>query len=311
MTDLLRELGSTAPDTPSLSVAVPVLDGGERLVTLARAVRAQASGFPGGVELLLADSGSIDGAFDRAADAFGPGARRFQVARGRYDHGRVRSALVLAARAPLVALFSQDAVPLDGALAALSEPFAAHPDLAGVMARQVPRPGADPLVRATLQRWTPEGGEAVLRRLPPGAASLPPTERMRLARFDNVGSMVRRASIEELPFPSRPFGEDLAWGAAALERGWALGYAPAARVEHHHDPTLGELYARNRVAHRQAAAEFGLRAVPSLRHGLAALLTGVPQDLRDGGPRWLLPGLARRGAALLGQLRGGADGGGA
>lgn len=311
MTELLRELGRAAPGTPTLSVAVPVLDGGERLVTLTRAVRAQASVFPGGVELLLADSGSIDGAFDRAADAFGVGARRFLVARGRYDHGRVRSALVLAARAPLVALFSQDAVPLDGALAALAEPFAAQQDLAGVMARQVPRPGADPLVRATLERWTPPGTDSVIRRWPPGAASLPPAERMRLARFDNVGSMVRRAVIEELPFPSRPFGEDLAWGAAVLERGWALGYAPAARVEHHHDPTLGELYARNRVAHRQAAAEFGLHAVPSLRHGLAALLTGVPQDLRDGGPRWLLPGLARRGAALLGQLRGGADGGGA
>ena len=204
--ELLRELGRAAPGTPTLSVAVPVLDGGERLVTLARAVRAQAGGFPGGVELLLADSGSIDGAFDRAADAFGAGARRFLVARGRYDHGRVRSALVLAARAPLVALFSQDAVPLEGALAALAEPFAGHPDLAGMMARQVPRPGADPLVRATLQRWTPDGSGAVIRRLPPGAASLPPAERMRLARFDNVGSMVRPEAVasdsRSIPWPS-------------------------------------------------------------------------------------------------------------
>lgn len=294
-----RPTSSASPATPEFSVVVPVLNGGERLVEVARALAAQ----EGAVEVLLADSGSTDGAFEAAAAACG--ARCFDVAPHRYDHGLVRSALVLEARAPLVALLSQDAVPQGPAyLRRLAVPFVDE-RVAGAHARQIPRAGADPLVRATLDRWTPPGDGPVLRTLPPGGASLPPEERMRLARFDNVASMVRRDEIVERPFPAREFGEDLAWGLATLEAGRALAYVPRAVVEHSHEPTLREVHDRNVLSHRQARREFGLRAVPGVRAGVLALLAGIPDDLGDGGPRWAIKGIPRRAAALLGQWRGG------
>ena len=61
-------------------------------------------------------------------------------------------------------------------------------------------------------------------------------------------------------------------------------------------------------AHRQAAAEFGLRAVPSLPALAAALVTGLPGDVADGGLLWGALGLPRRAAALLGQWLGGREG---
>jgi len=286
--------------SPTFSVVVPVLNGGARLVELGKALAAQ----DGAVEVLLADSGSTDGAFEAAAATCA--ARRFDVAPGRYDHGLVRTALVRAARAPLVAILSQDAVPQGSAyLSRLAVPFREDARVAGAHARQIPRAGADPLVRASLDRWTPPGDRPVVRVLPPGGASLPPRERMRLARFDNVASMVRRDDVLERPFPSREFGEDLSWGWATLLAGRALAYAPRAVVEHSHEPTLREVHDRNVLSHRQARAEFGLRAVPGLTAGVIALLAGVPDDLMDGGPRWAAKGVPRRAAALLGQWRGG------
>jgi GT2 family glycosyltransferase len=284
-----------------VAVAIPVLNGGDRLLQ-ALAAAAEQEGV-GTVQLLVADSGSDDGAVERAMQRW-PSLAVFDVI-GRFDHGRTRTELVLAARAPIVALLSQDAVPQGPRyLAELLASFADDAVL-GAYARQVPRPGADPLVVDALSRWTPPGDAPLLRRAPPaGWGSLTPWERLERSRFDNVGSTVRRSAIEALPFPSRSFGEDLAWGRAALDAGGALAYVPTAVVEHHHDPTVAEAFARNRVAHRQAAAEFGLLAVPSLPAGARALVGGVLDDARRVGPTWALRGLPRRLGALAGQYVG-------
>lgn len=284
---------------PRFSVAVPVLNGGPRLITLLGAVCLP------GVEILLADSGSTDGAVDEALARF-PSARVWDVPPGAFDHGRTRTALVEQARAPLVALFSQDAVPLGSAyLAALAAPFS-NPRVVGAMARQVPRPGADPLTAATLRRWTPPGDEVQLRSLGErGWRSLGPLEQLELARFDNVASMVRRDAVVKLPFPPRAFGEDLAWGAAAVQAGHTLAYAPGALVEHHHDPGLASLFRRHRVAHQQARAEFGLVALPSLLGVAGAWGANLAQDRQEVGLVRALAAGPRRLAELLGQWAGG------
>ncbi len=305
---LLTERSQPRGRQPAISVAVPVLDGGSRLMALVRAVLDQTVG-AGPVELLLADSGSSDGAVMEASQ-LDEAIRVFDVAPGRFDHGLVRSELVRAARGPLVALLSQDAVPRGQRyLEALAAPFA-HGDVAGAMARQVPRPGADSLVQATLDAWTPPATNLpyLVRRLPPGGLGLQPAERMRLARHDNVGSMVRRCHILAHPFPARPFGEDLTWGWTVLSAGLALAYVPTAEVEHSHEASCGATFARNRAAHRQASREFGLVAVPGPVTGALALVTGIPADLRVGGPVGALVGLPRRAAALLGQWMGGREG---
>ncbi len=304
MTQLTPHAPPADGPAPAFSVVVPVLDGGERLLAVLDAVFAQ--DVPS-VEVLLADSGSTDGCI-RAAHHRHKGLRTFDVAGG-FDHGLVRTALVEAARAPLVAILSQDAVPFGrDYLTALAAAFTDE-RVAGAYARQIPRPGADPLVTATLRRWTPEGDAIVVRTATSAdLAAMKPAEHMAAARFDNVGSMVRREVVLGLPFPSRPFGEDLAWGRAALEAGHALAYVPTAVVEHHHEPTLAKTYARHRVAHLQAASEFGLRAVPSLPAAVVAWLAGFGADARDGGPTWALRGAPRRAAALLGQWAGGREG---
>jgi GT2 family glycosyltransferase len=298
-------------DRPRISVAVPTLNGGARLLDLLSAVYDQDLS-DGELEVLVADSESDDGSISEVLERF-PRTRLFTVERSRFNHGLVRTALVEAARAPLVAFFTQDAVPLRRDYLANMSASLEGTRVAGVYARQVPRAGADPLVREMLDCWTPPAAEGVdrglqVQALPEGASldSFPPTQRMKLARFDNVGSMVRAEVVRQIPFPVREFGEDISWGASVLAAGFCLAYLPTACVEHHHDPLIGRTFRRNRLAHRQAREEFGLHSVPDLRHLALALVAGMPQDFRQG-PLWALRGLPRRGAALLGQWAGARD----
>ena len=298
---LLRTVRDPQGPVPAVSAVVPVLDAGPRLLTLLDALFTQDVA---PVEVIVVDSGSADGAVEQALRRWSA-LRVYAVDGHRFNHGLVRSAAVGLARAELVALFSQDAVPLGaGCLRALMEALQ-DPAVAGVMARQLPRPGADPGVIGTLRRWTPPGHATEVRW---ATAWSTPAERMRAARFDNVGSMVRRSVLQGLPFPARPFGEDLAWGDAALAAGHALAYEPSALVEHHHDAGLRQTYRRHRASHQQAAREFGLRALPRLSALPGAYLAGVPTDLEDGGLPWVLRGAPRRVAALLGQWAGGSAG---
>ncbi len=285
--------------SPRFSVAVPVRNGGPRLLTLLAAVDRP------DVELLIADSGSTDGAVEEATTRF-PTLRVWDVPAGTFNHGLTRAALVREARAPLVALFSQDAVPLGARyLDELAQPFS-DPSVVGATARQVPRPGAGPLTAATLRRWTPPGSEAVVLRLGSRAwAELSPAEQLALCRFDNVASMVRRGAMVDLPFPERPFGEDLAWAAAVIRSGLALAYVPTALVEHHHDASLRGHFERHRIAHQQVSREFAQVSVPSLLALPGALAGSLRRDTREVGLRRAVAASPQRLAELLGQWAGG------
>jgi rhamnosyltransferase len=303
-----RNPASEIPSRPSVSVCIPSLNGGERLVELVRAVLAQADSLPpGGLEVLVADSGSRDEGFAEVRSLGGP-VRCFAVAPRRFNHGLVRNELAQEAAAPLLAFFSQDAVPRPQCLATLLNALD-NPSVAGAYARQLPRPGADALVRATLARWTPDGNEVRLQAL--GEANwegLSPTQKMHLSRFDNVASMLRANLLAHTPFAEVEFGEDIAWGAAMVQSGHALAYVPSATVEHSHALDLKETLKRHRLAHIQARRDFGLRAVPSLGALGRALAEGLPGDLRDGGALGALRGLPIRAAALTGQWLGGREG---
>ena len=310
--ELLVSRHEPSPPTqdPVVSVAIPTLNGGALLHELIAALHDQE--IIGEIEVLIADSESDDGSIDAALRSY-PKLRIFTVERARFNHGLVRNALIRRARAPKVALFSQDARPMHKRYLKRMAKVLNDENIAGVYARQQPRPGADPLTIEMLERWTPAPAIAeslfpVLQSLAEGSCltDLPPIERMQVSRFDNVASMVRREVLDDIPFPARSFGEDIAWGALVLSAGFKLAYLPSVSVAHHHPPRWHTTFERNRVAHRQARAEFGLHAVPSLSQLALALISGVPNDLRAG-PLWALRGLPRRGAALLGQWAGARD----
>jgi glycosyltransferase involved in cell wall biosynthesis len=214
-----------------VSVAVPVLDGGERFRALLDAVRAQR--VHAEVELVVIDSGSTDGSAELAEAA---GARLERIAPAAFSHGGTRNRLMELATGDVVAFLTQDAVPIgDGWLAALLGGFELDADVALVCGPHRPRPDASPMVRRELREFFARFGDAP--RVDRDATSLGPA-----SFFSSVNGAVARPAWDRVPFRPVDYAEDHHLAADMLRAGFAKAYVPAAAVEHSHDyPGFGWL----------------------------------------------------------------------
>ena len=86
--------------------------------------------------------------------------------------------------------------------------------IAAVYGRHVPRPDAGVMTRALVGNLAVANTERREQEIPDTAQylSLPPSQKRRIAAFDNVSSCLRRSVWEEFPFGKADFAEDLRWG---------------------------------------------------------------------------------------------------
>src|SRR5262245_57786199 len=259
-------MSAIVAESRALSVVIPTWNGGARFRELLLALASQDEQH----ELVVIDSGS------RGGTAEAPRAPRARVGGSpprEFNHGSTRNRAIAQARGEIVALLTQDALPMGrDYLTCLAKAFAT-PRVDGAYARQYPRPDCDPLLAERLRRWSASRREPTLQVLAPGdpAASrrlydaLPPLERYFSCVFDNVASAVRRSSWERLPFPPRTFGEDVAWGREVLLSGGAIAYEPSACVEHSHRIDLVREFKRLYCDHRNLFELFELFQVRNWR----------------------------------------------
>jgi glycosyltransferase involved in cell wall biosynthesis len=210
----------------SVTVAIPVFNGGPLLREVLAAVRAQRLDCD--VELLVADSGSTDGSAGLARSF---GATVFAVER--FSHGGTRNALMARAQGGHVAFLTQDAIP-DGErwLERLLAGFALAGDVGLVYGPYRPRPGAPVAVQRELRAWftalAPDGRPRVDRtRTPhgPSAATF----------FTDANAAIARAAWERVPFRAVPYAEDQALALDMLRAGYAKAFVPGAGVVHSHE----------------------------------------------------------------------------
>ena len=247
-------------------MVVPTWNGGARFRELLLPLASQDVEH----ELVIVDSGSRDGTAEAAREA---GARVETIPQREFNHGATRNRAISRTRAEIVALLTQDALPMGrDYLGSLAKPFA-NPRVDGAYARQYPRPDCDPILAERLRRWSASRNEPSLQVLVPGDAAgsrklydaLPPLERYLSCIFDNVASAVRRSSWERIPFPPRSFGEDVAWGREVLLSGGAIAYEPTASVEHSHRISIVREFKRLYCDHRNLHELFELFQVRNWR----------------------------------------------
>ena len=264
----MRKASAISSEPRRVSVVIPTWNGGPRFARLLEILADQ--DFDEGFELVVIDSGSTDGTREAARDA---GARVEVIDKSTFNHGRTRNLGISMTSGAVIALLTQDAVPIGpDYLSSLVRPFE-RANVSGAYARQYPRPDCDPILAERLRQWSASRDTPVLQVLAPGDAAaaeslftqLPPIERYLSCIFDNVASAVRRSAWEQHPFPERSFGEDVAWAREVLLAGGAIAYEPGAAVEHSHRIDMVREFKRLYCDHRNLYDLFGLRNVPTWR----------------------------------------------
>jgi glycosyltransferase involved in cell wall biosynthesis len=224
--------------TPSVTVAIPVRDGGALLEgTLAALARQTVEH-----ELLVCDSGSRD---DSVEVALSSGARVVEIAPAEFSHGGTRNLLMGEARGERVALLSQDAQPADERwLEQLLSGFELGDGVGIVYGPYRPRASASAAVRVELNRWFASlslDGDPQVDRLAPHERSLPAEKLIgRRGFFTDANACIARAAWERVPFREVAYAEDRVLAIDMLRAGYAKAYVPGAAVLHSHDYTSAE-----------------------------------------------------------------------
>lgn len=217
------------------------------------------------------DSGSTDGSLDIL--------RRFplelmQIAPGTYIPGRVLNLGMRQGAEPIAAFVNSDCTPQhDRWLERLVAPFASDDRIAAVYGRQIPRPGAHPLVRLDYERAFGDGSEAARWR----------------HFFSMASSAVRRSVWAAAPFDEQiRYSEDVLWSWQRRQEGWRIVYAAESVAMHSHNYSLAEMRRRYAGEGRADAAIFPPETHPTgfggglLRPWLAAVARDGAWCVRHG-----------------------------
>jgi len=223
---------STKPDAedPSVTIAIPVRNGGELLTRALEAIASQKTDRR--VEVIALDSGSTDGSLEALR---AHGVRVIEIPAESFDWGRAREQLFEEARGEIVVHLSQDAVPagedwLERILAPLEDA-----QVAVSCGSSIPDPA-----RAFPQfQWERNGYHYFTREMR--------KFRERYGRgLSFANAAVRRAVWEELRIEPQATGEDFQFQTKLHGSGWKIAFPGDAAVLHHHDYTLRAVYRRCR-----------------------------------------------------------------
>jgi rhamnosyltransferase len=250
----------------TLTVAIPVLNGGPLLGDVLAAVAAQDVAQP--VELLVIDSGSTDGSVGLARRY---GAHVVEISSEEFSHGGTRNRLMELAHGDHVAFLTQDSVPVDtGWLAALLRGFGLANDVALVFGPHLARPGASPMVLRELQELFVRFGDEHVHRGPPsGGPEL---------FFSSANGAVARAAWERVRFRAVDYAEDHWLARDMLAAGYAKAYVPEAAVYHSHDLEPLQAFRRYFADFRALAEIDGLREPMTPRYIGARVRNDVAAD---------------------------------
>ena len=250
----------------SVTVAVPVRNGGPLLDQVLAAVRAQVVDRP--LELLVADSGSTDGSRELALRH---GAEVIDIPPAEFSHGGTRNLLAESASGSHIAFITQDAVPADERwLAGLLEGFDAAEDVGLVFGPYRARSDASLMVRRELEDWFSSLPTRVER------GTLPRCDARRLF-FTDANGCVARAAWERVRFRAVAYAEDQLLARDMLAAGYAKVFRPDAVVVHSHAYRPLEEFRRSFDEWR------GLREVQAISAppALAPAALGVQRAVRD------------------------------
>lgn len=279
-----------------VTVAIPVFNGARWLPEVLNAVAGQR--LDQEVELLVSDSGSVDGSREIARRA---GARILEIAPGTFHHAGTRNLLMEHAQGEFVAMITQDAEPASPFwLDRLMSGFGLGDDVALVYGPYLPRPDCPWRDAARLRLFFASlspGDRPRVDRLAPAERN---RETIRLlgprGYFTDANGCIRRAAWQQIRYPNAAYAEDQALAVKMLNAGYAKAYVPAAGALHSHRYTPSQRLRRAFDDWRGLLEVYGWREPATLSH-IALQMRGAVANAHRARAAGGLP--ARREPAAL------------
>ncbi len=265
----------------SVTVAVPVLNGGERFLALLAALGEQRNAADVELETLIVDSGSSDGSVEAARAA---GARVIEIDKSEFQHGRTRNMAVREAKGDVVALLTDDAVPATPHwLDAIVEGFKLAGDVALVFGPQLPLPEHPHFVRREMldhfRTWDAHGAPH-LHRMPEGPEGRAEYDANQgyYSFFSDANGAVAKWAWEDHRYREVPYAEDQLIGREMIEAGFAKVFHPDAAVMHSHSYGPFASLQRYFDDYRGLLEVLGYRSPVGLRSGARTTIGLTRQD---------------------------------
>jgi len=225
----------TAQLQPTVSVIIPTLNGEETLEELFANLHRQTLQ---PIEILVADSSSVDGTLDICKKN---GARVWSISQKNFDHGGTRTFLAKRARGDILVFFTQDAIPATrNALRLLVKPLLGDDMCACCYGRQLPQPDAH-WYAAHLRRFNYPDKSLVK------SFSDRDMEGLKTIFISNSFSAYRKDRLVEVGSFKNGliFGEDTCTVGRILQAGYTSAYVSEAAVYHSHNYSVGEEFRRS------------------------------------------------------------------
>lgn len=251
-----------------ISVVIPTKDAGAEWAPLCRHLGQVAERY--GLEVLVIDSGSMDGTPELAREA---GFRVHHVDPRDFGHGRTRNLGMEMARGEIVCFLTQDVLPCTPDWPARFAEALEDPRVAGVYGRQVPRNAATMEMFFVTMNYP-----AAPLRFRAGQGSPRPGRVI----FSNAFSAIRREVWRGVPFSeTSPVSEDQLWAYGAMDAGYEIAYVPEAEALHAHRYGLRGLFTRTYLIGRALrAADLGGGA--TLAESVRFLASEIAYFVRQG-----------------------------
>ncbi|HEY1590454.1 MAG TPA: glycosyltransferase family 2 protein [Solirubrobacteraceae bacterium] len=266
----------------TVTVAIPVWNGGPTLERVLDAVRGQRLPDGESPQLLVCDSGSSDGS---AALARARGAEVIEIAPAEFSHGGTRNLLMERSEGSHVAFLTQDAVPADEEwLPRLLGGFELADDVALAFGPYLPSEDASPMVARELTEWfagLSPSDKPRIDRLGADERAIPVGDLLgRRGFFTDANGCVARAAWESVPFRPVRYAEDHVLAHDMLRAGFAKVFVPAAAVVHSHEYSAWGWLQRSFDEARAVHEVYGFQEGGRLRPAALGVWGRLRSDLR-------------------------------
>ena len=215
-----------------ISIIIPTYNGGSIFSKCLEKINQQ--DYSGKIQLIVIDSGSIDGTPELAQKA---GAFVSSIDKREFHHAKTRNKALSFAKFNKVVYTVQDAIPCSNTWLSDLERSLAEDGVAAVYTDQIPHDDADVFARFEIESISNgRGRQPVLQQLESHESfqKMPYDEAYRAIGLDNVCAIYRKELLVNIPFPEVDFAEDLAWALKNMLIGYKIGYQPGIKVKHSH-----------------------------------------------------------------------------